>query len=158
MGEFANYPCPNCYTPLYWDWYSDPCPICGHKPDSKYCVCSHCEAERDRITTPADYYPTFDAYVADYPEAERYRRWVTNDGRQPVTLIQGDGVDGFLPGGYLWISVCNFADRWRITVHNNDDGETEKYVDDSASMLKELDTLCRLAPVSRFELTPFGYK
>lgn len=71
-------------------------------------------------------YDSFDAYVADWPEAESFRPWITNNGRRQPKFIQTWGDYNALPGGYFWVSVQVFEDAkgihgYGVSVNDNDD-------------------------------------
>lgn len=132
-------------------------------------------------------YSGFDDYVADYPEGERYRNWLTDrtigvpvegptkiknregvyfEKREaPLRIIRGEGVHAGLPGGYLWASVSvrylgsGYKDGWRffVTVHDSDDGAIDKAFERWEDALAALQDLCDLAPLDMRDLADFGY-
>lgn len=77
------------------------------------------------------FYDSFDSYVADYPEGECFRSWVTARGREKnIALFLGTSVDdNALPGHYLWASLSEYPGiegkapgRVQLSLHDNDDG------------------------------------
>ena len=53
-------------------------------------------------------YVNFEDYVRDWPEAEPYRAWITNSGRNETKFMQIAGHWNALPGGYFWVSVREY--------------------------------------------------
>lgn len=118
-------------------------------------------------------YATFEAYVAEHPEAARYRRWLTEGGRD-WAFIQVDHADAMrnaFPGGYLRLAVFPLhepipaaeitpADRvsrkdrpqrvcgWRVYLADSDDGESYKdfAVGDEGRARQMFDDIRALAP------------
>jgi hypothetical protein len=81
--------------------------------------------------TGRPFYDSFDSYVADHPEGEHFRTWVTNRGAErQVALFLGTSVaDNALPGHYLWATLTELAGvagkydaRIQLSLHDNDDG------------------------------------
>ena len=81
-----------------------------------------------------NFYTDFDSYVADHPEGEGYRTWLTmgqlgiplhgpvkkgkrNAGfelrQAPIRLIKGTGAQCTIDGGYLIATLGVRADDWR---------------------------------------------
>lgn len=101
-------------------------------------------------------YRSFNDYVADFPEGERYRHWLTKGGRADAYLIRGWGQHRGLPGGYLWASI-----GWEGTgvfVNDCDDGLIARRCADAAEAQQLLVELCDLAPFTMGNLESFGYR
>lgn len=98
----------------------------------------------------AKFYDSFDAYVADFPEAEHYRRWLTNGGYRPVWLLRDSQPwhACTLPGGYMWASVLYFANamQWRVAVHDGDDFCIARTFDTDIEANALIDQMRDLAP------------
>lgn len=118
-------------------------------------------------------YRTFDAYVAENPEGEGYRNWITNFGRLPadgLLVFTGDGTHGGIPGGFLWARLAQHyvkgeknkyepTDKWYIHVHDCDDGLLSKEFPDKQAALDGLTEIEGYAPISFHELHALlGYK
>lgn len=99
-------------------------------------------------------YATFDAYVADFPEAERLRHWIAR-GNRSVVIVAGSGPHGSLPGGYLWATTAR--DGTVVWVNDNDDGYLVKECESALAAEGELVILMALAPFELHELMAFGY-
>lgn len=120
-------------------------------------------------------YATFDAYVAEHPEAECHRRWLTADGNRGWAFVQieaGEAANAF-PGGYLRLAVFPLHERipqaqiaagdrtsrkdrpqrvcgWRVYLADSDDGESYKDfpVGDEGRARQMFDDIRTLAPFS----------
>lgn len=92
------------------------------------------------------YYNTFDEYVADYPEAEHFRNWLTN--RNAALLIFASRYTA-MEGEYCWVHYV--SSRELLMVSDGDDGACA-----IPCLLEEvedkLEVLRTLAPVSMGEL------
>lgn len=124
----------------------------------------------------ADCYHTFNAYVADHPEGENFRRWLTNDGRrEPIIMKCDDPHHTTIPGGYLWAIVIHHPARegkpptknrkavkavqehWRIWVNDVDDGYVVKEFPTEGEAVKEMNELGEMAPLNFGDLIKFGF-
>jgi hypothetical protein len=116
------------------------------------------------------FYTNFDEYVADYPEGEGFRAWLTRDGRVHVTLLAMDRPDlhNCLPGSYLAATIDAWTTRPKngpavsgvqLTVRDNDDGLMVKnwVGTDTSEAVALLEEMKALAPFTAREcLTIFG--
>jgi hypothetical protein len=99
------------------------------------------------------FYTNFDVYVRDWPEAERSRRWITNDGHSDVLIFQGEGPHSGIPGGYLWAHLIQFDDRtWGVRVHDCDDGAVFKQVPDEEDGKAICEASKQFAPIGMQDL------
>ncbi len=127
------------------------------------------------MTTERKTYRTFDEYVADYPDAERYRAWLTGVAPptrrihrkarkpaptpRPVTVVPCEPeAPCQLPGGYFWVRASGYQGRWVVSVNDCDDGLMQKWVDTEAAALAEVENLIALAPFTLPDLRAFGYE
>lgn len=112
--------------------------------------------------TGRPFYDSFDSYVADYPEGERFRAWVTGRGReQRIALFLGTSVDdNALPGHYLWAALTEYPgvqgkyeSRVQLSLHDNDDGLAIKVwpLHERAQAEALFDTMKSLAPFSMWD-------
>jgi len=71
-----------------------------------------------------NYYKTFDAYVADFPDGEMWRKaYVSRKRRDQVFMVRGSCWHGGLPGGFFFmISSDSNDDGPMILAEDNDDG------------------------------------
>lgn len=106
------------------------------------------------------HFRSFDEYVAAFPQAEYFRRWITSDGHnKTVFFVQGDGPHSSLPGGYLWAYIGKFRDQpWTVHVGDIDDGHMIKQVAGEFQAMQELELLVGFSPFDMRELTQVGYE
>ncbi len=117
-------------------------------------------------------YRSFDAYVAENPNGEIYRNWITNFGQlaaDALLIFSGEGMHQGIPGGFLWARLARGyvkaernkfkqADEWYIHIHDCDDGFLSKEFPNKEEALAGLDEIEGYTPVSFDELrTIFGY-
>jgi hypothetical protein len=122
-------------------------------------------------------YLSFDDYVADHPDGESFRRWITNEGRRNVVLlpVQHPEYRNCLPGGYLWSAIICWPpiaakpqtpnrravlaqpERWIVWVNDNDDGCCCKQFSTEANAKAEMLNLQQMVPFDMPELFLFGY-
>ena len=101
---------------------------------------------------------TFDEYVAAYPEAEQYRRWLGK--KKAIFLPCLESQDGRLIGDYVWAKVGRYfqpssihhSPFW-VHVNNCDDSCAKKFFSTRAQAEKEIEVLKAIAPVSIHILT-----
>jgi hypothetical protein len=81
------------------------------------------------ISTPRGelHYETFDAYVADFPEGERYRAWLAKDREcwlmRLVDPPHVGSMHGGLPGNFMALAFSRMVDGGvRLAAHDCDDG------------------------------------
>jgi hypothetical protein len=120
-------------------------------------------------------YRSFDAYVADYPEAERFRAWLTNVAPPPtrrvhrkvkhpprpprsVTIIPAEPNYCGLPGDYFWTYAAEYQGQWFVYVNDCDDGTMHKACASEAKSLAEIEALIALSPFNLRNLYDFGYE
>ena len=113
-------------------------------------------------------YPNFQAYVTDWPEAERSRAWCTNSGRSDAVFVQVSEHWNCMPGGYYWVSlhkVGRLASEpedplpWYLRVHDNDDGACVRSFATQAEAEAAREELLKLAPTTMQELCELaGYQ
>jgi hypothetical protein len=127
------------------------------------------------------HYASFDEYVADHPEGERFRAWLTNvrvdkRGRpvrgyevpHSVELFRREEPTGHneLPGGYLWATIVDWTTGYwqdnpqgfKVHVNDNDDGVVIKIVSTREEAEEEMANLRLLAPFEMGDLRLFGYR
>lgn len=105
------------------------------------------------------YYSDFDSYVADVPEGETFRAWLTNENRCPVVLFLMSEADrkgaphGGLPGHYLALSVSEFRGEVVLSLHDCDDGLAQRRfaVADRAAADSLIQDMKQLAPFTMWE-------
>jgi hypothetical protein len=108
-GERLDVDCEGHVQPWRWTFEGESCTVVS-EPHGKL------------------HYDTFEDYVADWPDGERSRAWVTNHGHRTAALVklvdpshQGSPHGG-LPGNYAWVSLSTDSERTRMTLHDCDDG------------------------------------
>lgn len=117
-------------------------------------------------------YRSFDAYVAEHPEGESYRRWITNDGRlaaDGLLIFSGEGTHSGIPGGFLWaVLAIHYVQgegnkyvpngKWYVHVHDCDDGLLVKEFDNKEAAIDGMAEIEGYAPITFRELvTVLGY-
>ena len=122
------------------------------------------------------YYNSFDEYVKDYPEAERYRNWITNiypikrkgiKSKKKIVLshptrnaiiLKTTIEHPSLPGGYFWAYITNWKGKWWITVNDSDDFSVRSEdFENETDAQKVLESLKDLVPFDMVELQDFGF-
>jgi len=126
--------------------------------------------------TPKTYY-SFDDYVKDYPEGERFRNWITGltwskakghrsdnnlkssgPTRETVLIPTYPNWNG-LPGDYFWAYLVEWENTFAIRVNDNDDMSVVKEYETEVEALKMLNDLPTHAPFTMKELVVvFGFK
>jgi len=86
-------------------------------------------AEPEVMPTGVPFYASFDEYVQDHPDGEKYRAWLTNNNRNAVSLVlmRGAATHNSLPGGYLAITLKEYTPSGcksylLLSLRDNDDG------------------------------------
>jgi hypothetical protein len=98
-------------------------------------------------------YASFDAYVLDWPEAEKSRARLTNSGKRAVHLFQSQGPYNTMPGGYLWMCLVKHFDGGHVvSIIDNDDGAISKEVASETEGNTLVEQVLSLAPVNMDEL------
>lgn len=105
------------------------------------------------------FYDSFDAYVKDFPQGERTRAWLTNQGRCDVWLfrltdLDHEGCDGSphggLPGNFMAVSMHKGPARIRLAAHDRDDGLMVR------DFAPDEETQARQVLADMAQLTPFS--
>lgn len=104
------------------------------------------------------FYDTFDAYVADYPEGERFRAWLTARSRQQVTLIRltdpasSGSPHGGIPGNFMAVTRNVGVTQIRLAAHDCDDGLMVRDLPlDEAAANQVVQDMKLLAPYSMWD-------
>ena len=110
------------------------------------------------------FYESFDAYVGDFPDGERFRAWVTSRGTPDtvflVKLTQGGSMHGGLPGDYMWCSLSTYGERILLSGHDCDDGLIQRTLstEEMAVALQVVENMKSLAPLSMADAVDmFGF-
>ena len=94
------------------------------------------------------YYTSFELYVKDHPDGEKFRNWMTNFGkRDKVWIFPGQGPHGSIPGGFVWATVSQYGHMFVVAVHDSDDGMAQKSFHKMQSALQEVESLCQVSYV-----------
>lgn len=71
-------------------------------------------------------YTSFNDYVADHPDSEHFRNWLTHFGEEPDLIIFESPVRAFsgaLPGSFYWVCTAEMRDKHaRVIIQGCDDG------------------------------------
>ena len=121
-------------------------------------------------------YRTFNDYVADHPEGESFRNWITNvrpakrnnkserrrvqrqveynkKYRLALLIFPVGEPDRWnhIPGGYLWataVKTIGHHKDYLVNAHDDDDGMAQKWVDTEAEALELIENISTLAPMT----------
>lgn len=113
-------------------------------------------------------YDSFDAYVAVYPKAEHFRRWLTDPRHMGLIIFPCMPYWCGLPGEYFWAYygkdyVRNADNKYEwcglyyVHVNDSDDGGANKNGLTLEQAVRELENLKMMAPFAIPELEAFGY-
>lgn len=102
-------------------------------------------------------FDTFADYIALFPEAERYRNWLTRNNKR-IVIVKASPFCNGLPGGYYWATTSQYQGKWSVHVTDDDDGNCSLYDVDEATANEWLQTLKGFAPFIMGDLTAFGFK
>lgn len=121
------------------------------------------------------YYPTFDEYVKDFPDAEIYREMATNENLIKTTLKKNKKYKfprtkfmywilksyfTCMPGDFCLVHIVTWIHlkEWKVSVDDGDDMYMEKYFTSEDEAIKAANELINLAPFHFNELKAFGYE
>lgn len=108
------------------------------------------------------FYETYDDYVKDFPEGERARAWLTNQGRNEVWMFRLTDTDpdgcwasphGGLPGNFMAVTLYRNSDYIRLAAHDCDDGLMVRDFppDQEAQARQVLKDMAQLTPFSMYD-------
>ena len=100
-------------------------------------------------------YNDVDSYVKDWPNAERFKHWLTSV-TYPVTIFQSTGDYCMLPGGYHWVYIAKLqSGKYSVNVHDADDGACCKIVDTQLDGERAITQILNKVPIDMFKIVQY---
>lgn len=128
------------------------------------------------------YYNSFDEYVIDYPEAEAWRNWVTDEPVPPDSkrknisskykkalkhwldnppkylLVHLTGFRSCLPGNYYPARMLpDLHNQYFVSINDGDDWYRRTMPMSRLKCIEKLEELKKLVPCCAWDLEDFGY-